>query len=313
MLAGEGHAMRIAITGASGFVGSSLATSAAAAGHTVLSLVRRAPRAAGEVAWQPESGAIDATALGAIDAVVHLAGDNVAAGRWTARRRTAIAASRGPVTTALCRTLAGLPQRPSVLVSASGTGIYGDRGDEVLTEDSEVGDGFLADVARAWEAGTAAAADAGVRVVNLRIGMVCDPAGGALRRMLPPFRLGLGGRLGSGRQWLGWITRDDLVAAILFCLQRDLHGPVLAVAPQPVTNRAFTAALGRALHRPTALPVPAFALRMLFGDMANELLLASQRTMPTRLPAAGFPYRHPDLEPAMRSLFAKTPGASEQA
>lgn len=298
--------MRIAITGASGFVGTAVTADLETAGHTVVRLVRQDAPYPGCARWNPATGQLDEKALGPIDAVVHLAGENVAAGRWTADRRRAIADSRGPATERLCRALAALPTPPRVLVSASATGIYGDRGDEPLDEDSAPGQGFLADVARAWEAGTAPLADAGARVVNLRIGLVLDPRGGALARMLLPFRLGLGGRLGSGRQWVGWITLHDLVAAIRSALSlTSLRGPVLAVAPTPVTNREFTAALGHALRRPAVLPVPGFALRALFGAMASELLLASQRTTPSRLLAAGFPFAQPQLGPALLAMFAR--------
>lgn len=298
--------MRIAITGGSGFVGTAVTADLEAAGHTVVRLVRHDAPYPGCARWNPATGQIDHTALGQVDAVVHLAGENVAAGRWTAARRRAIADSRGPATERLCRALAGLPIPPRVLISASATGIYGDRGDEPLDEDSAPGRGFLADVARAWEAGTQPLAAAGTRVVNLRIGMVLDPRGGALPRMLLPFRLGFGGRLGSGRQWVGWITLHDLVAAIRSALTiASLRGPVLAVAPEPVTNREFTAALGRALRRPTFLPVPAVALRALFGAMATELLLASQRTRPSRLLAAGFAFAQPQLGPALQAMFAQ--------
>ena len=291
--------MRIAISGASGFVGSAVAADLRGAGHDVVPLVR------GDN-WQPDTGALDATALGAVDAVLHLAGENVAGGRWTDERKARIADSRGPVTERLSRALATLPQPPRVLVAASATGIYGDRGEAELDERSPGGDGFLADVARAWEAGTAPARAAGMRVVNLRIGMVLDPAGGALQRMLPPFRFGVGGRLGNGRQWVSWITRRDLVRAIRFALERDeLRGPVLAVAPEPVRNAAFTQALARALRRPAFLPVPAFALRVLFGEMADALLLASQRCRPQELCQAGFRFEHPAIGPALQQLLAR--------
>ena len=291
--------MRIAISGASGFVGSAVAADLRGAGHDVVPLVR------GDN-WQPDTGALDATALGAVDAVLHLAGENVAGGRWTDERKARIADSRGPVTERLSRALATPPQPPRVLVAASATGIYGDRGEAELDERSPGGDGFLADVARAWEAGTAPARAAGMRVVNLRIGMVLDPAGGALQRMLPPFRFGVGGRLGNGRQWVSWITRRDLVRAIRFALERDeLRGPVLAVAPEPVRNAAFTQALARALRRPAFLPVPAFALRVLFGEMADALLLASQRCRPQELCQAGFRFEHPAIGPALQQLLAR--------
>jgi hypothetical protein len=295
--------MRIAITGSSGFVGEALVQSLRVDGHDIVRLQRGSGGGPGTARWDPATGALDQQALGRLDAVVHLAGENVAGGRWNATRKRAIADSRGPATTALCRALAALPQRPAVLVSASATGIYGDRGDELLDEDSPAGSGFLADVARAWEAGTEPLRASGTRVVNLRIGMVLDPSGGALRRMLLPFRLGIGGRLGAGRQWMSWITRDDLVAAIRFALRRaELRGPVAAVSPNPVTNREFTAALGRALRRPTILPAPAFALKLVFGEMASALLLASQRVQPRRLLAAGFAFTAPTLDQALAAL-----------
>lgn len=298
--------MRIAITGSSGFVGSAATVALRAAGHDVVRLVRGADAAADSAPWNPASGELDPARLGAVDAVVHLAGENVAAGRWSAARKQAIAASRGPATERLCRALAALPRRPATLVSASAIGIYGDRGDEPLDEHSPPGRGFLAEVGRAWEAATGPAADAGIRVVNLRIGMVLHPTGGALARMLPPFRLGVGGRLGHGRQWTSWITLADLVGAIGFVLARpDLRGPVLAVAPEPVTNREFTATLARVLRRPAVLPVPALALRLLFGEMATSLLLASQRARPTRLLAAGFPFAAKHLEDALRALVPR--------
>ncbi|MGE3173866.1 MAG: TIGR01777 family oxidoreductase [Planctomycetota bacterium] len=296
----------IAITGASGFVGTALAESLRAAGHTVLRFTRPGSAGSagtGRIDWDPATGAIDRDAAAAVDAVVHLAGANVAAGRWTAARKRAIQDSRGPATERLCRSLAALP-RPPVLLSASATGIYGDRGDEPLVEDSAPGRGFLAEVAAAWERGTAPLEQQGARVVHLRIGVVLGPGGGALAKMLPAFRLGLGGRLGGGRQFMSWIALDDLLGAIAFLLQRDdARGPVLCVAPQPVTNREFTRELGRALRRPALLPVPAFALRLLFGQMADEALLASQRAMPGRLLQLGYAFRHPELASALRAAL----------
>lgn len=298
--------MRIAITGGSGFVGRAATADLQQAGHSVVQLVRQQPVPGGDVHWDAATGAIDATALGHVDAVLHLAGENVAGGRWSTARKRRIQDSRGPATERLCTALAALPQPPRVLVSASATGIYGDRGDDELDERSQPGTGFLADVARAWEAGTRPARDAGLRVVQLRLGMVLDPSGGALRKMLPPFRLGLGGRLGSGRQWTSWITRADLLRAIRFVLEPgELSGPVLAVAPEPVTNAQFTAALGRALGRPAFLPVPEFALRLLFGEMADALLLASQRCRPQELLQAGFRFEQPAIGPALQRLLAR--------
>ncbi|MBM3963177.1 MAG: TIGR01777 family protein [Planctomycetes bacterium] len=297
---------RLAVTGSNGLVGKALCRAAPAAGWDVVRLVRSARGDAGTASWNPATGAIDAQALGAVDAVVHLAGENVAGGRWTKARKAAIADSRGPATEKLCRALAALPQPPKVLVSASATGIYGDRGDETLDEASAPGVGFLADVARAWEAGTAPLAQAGARVVLLRIGVVLARGGGALPRMLPPFRLGLGGPLGSGRQWMSWISLPDLVRAILFALGTErLRGAVLATAPTPVSNRDFGSTLGRVLRRPAVLPAPVFALRLLLGEMAQALLLSSQRCTPKALAAAGFVYEHGELETALRAVLAK--------
>lgn len=293
--------MQILVTGASGFVGSALVAHLRAAGHAVATLARsRSPTGS---AWNPDSGELSPT-LTAPEAVVHLAGASVAQ-RWTPAVREAIASSRGPLTDRLCRSLAALPKPPRVLVSASAIGVYGDRGDEVLDERSAPGRGFLVDVGTAWEAGTAPLAAVGTRVVHLRIGLVLDRQGGALGKMLLPFRLGLGGPLGSGRQWTSWITRHDLLRAIAFALTNDtLRGPVNAVAPAPVTNRDFTRELGRALRRPAVLPVPAFALRLLFGAMANDVLLASTRVQPTALLGAGFTFAHADLGSALRSALA---------
>jgi uncharacterized protein (TIGR01777 family) len=297
--------MRIAISGSSGFVGSALATHWRSAGHDVVPLVRGDGRHSrpGTIAWEPASGALDQAAAGALDAVVHLAGETVAQ-RWTRAKRAAIAQSRGQVTAALCRTLADLPQRPKVLLSASAIGIYGDRGDEELDERSAPGQGFLAEVAREWEAATAPAVQAGIRVAMPRIGVVLDRDGGALARMLFPFRIGLGGPLGSGRQWLSWITRDDLVRAFDFALHTAaLHGPFVATAPAPVRQRDFARALGRALHRPALLPTPGWLLRLGFGEMATALLLGSLRTQPSRLLELGFRFAQAQLDVALSHVL----------
>ncbi|MFO1076206.1 MAG: TIGR01777 family oxidoreductase [Planctomycetota bacterium] len=295
--------MRIAITGASGLVGTRLTTALRARGDEVVPFVRAAGRTG--VRWDPATGDLDTAALGTVDAVVHVAGEGIANGRWTAARMARMHESRGPATERLCRALAALPVPPRVVVAASGVGIYGDRGDEELDERSTIGSGFLAELARAWEAGTAPAAAAGMRVVNLRIGLVLARHGGALPRMLLPFRLGLGGRLGSGRQWMSWLTLDDLARAILFAIDTEaLRGPVVAASPGPVTNREFTRVLARALHRPAVLPVPAFALRLLFGSMAGELLLAGQRALPRALLAAGFDFADAELAAAFATVLA---------
>jgi uncharacterized protein (TIGR01777 family) len=299
---------RIAITGSGGFVGTALVQALRATGFTVLRLVRTAANDPDAVLWDPASGAIDVARLGEIDAVVHLAGESVAAGRWTAARKRAIQGSRGPATAALSRSLAALPHRPAVLVSASAVGIYGDRGDELLDEASRPGRGFLADVAQEWERATEPATAAGIRVVNLRIGLVLDPAGGALQRLLLPFRLGLGGKLAGGRHWMSWISRRDLVRVIRLAVANPtLRGPVVATSPHPVTNRDFTRALGRVLRRPTRLPVPRFALRLLLGEMADAMLLASQRACPTRLGVTGFVFDQPELEGALRAMLVREP------
>jgi hypothetical protein len=263
------------------------------------------------VRWDPERGEVDAAGLEGLDAVVHLAGENVGSGRWTAARKAAIRDSRVKGTRLLCEALAGLVRPPETLVSASAVGYYGDRGEEVLTEESPPGAGFLPEVSREWEAASGAASRKGIRVVTLRIGMVISPKGGALARMLPLFRAGLGGVIGGGRQYVSWVALDDLPNIILHTLQRgDLRGPVNAVAPRPVTNREFTEALGKALSRPTPLPVPAFALRLAVGgEMADALLLSSARVVPKRLIDTGYTFLSPELEPTLRRLL----GRSDQA
>ena len=302
--------MRIAITGATGLVGTAVADALTADGHDVVRVVRRATDAPQTALWDPSTGEIDLDALGAVDAVVHLAGENVAGGRWTSARKRRIHESRGPATARLCATLAAMDQPPKVMVSASATGIYGDRGEHELDEASSLGppDDFLAKVAADWEAGTRPLEEQGTRVVHLRIGIVLDKHGGALKKMLPPFQLGLGGRLGDGKHWMSWIALPDLVAAVQRALTDDaLAGPVLAVAPRPVTNAEFTRTLGRVLRRPTWFPVPRFALRLLFGGF-GDVLLSSQRARPARLLEAGFSFAFPDLEQALRSTLAQPKG-----
>jgi hypothetical protein len=300
--------MRLAITGSTGLVGSEVVTVLSAAGHEVVRLVRRAP-APGEkaVRWDPERGEVDAAGLEGLEAVVHLAGENIASGRWNAARKAVIRDSRVTGSRFLCETLAGLARPPKTLVCASAIGYYGDRGADVLTEESSPGAGFLPEVCREWEAATAPAARKGIRIVALRIGMVLSQKGGALARMLPLFRAGLGGVLGSGRQYVSWVALDDLPFIVLHALQcGDLSGPVNAVTPHPVTNREFTEALGKALSRPTPLPVPAFALRLAVGgEMADALLLSSTRVIPRRLEETGYRFRFPELGEALRHLLGK--------
>lgn len=295
--------LRIAVTGASGFLGSALVATLEREGHQVLRLVRRPPRA-GEIQWDPLAGTIDRAALDGVDAVAHLAGESIASGRWTAARRQSIRDSRILGTQLLASTLATLPRRPATFVSASAVGVYGNQGDEVLEESHAPGTGFLAEVGRAWERATDAAASAGIRVVLPRLGIILAPHGGALAKMLPPFRLGLGGPLGSGRQWMSWLTLDDAVGIFVAALTRpELSGPINAVAPNPVRNSEFTRALATAVHRPAFFPVPAPVLSALFGEMARETLLVSQRVVPARLEAAGFRFRDPELLPALQRLL----------
>ncbi|MEX2317088.1 MAG: TIGR01777 family oxidoreductase [Pirellulales bacterium] len=297
--------MIVAITGSTGLVGSALVESLERGGHLVRRLVRREVRdSEREIRWDPAASTIDAGELEGIDGVVHLAGENLAAHRWNEKVKREIRDSRVQGTRLLAETLAKLANKPDVFVSASAIGYYGDRGEQPVDESSPPASGFLADVCREWEAATQAARDAGIRVVNLRLGVVLSPRGGALVKMLLPFKLGVGGVIGSGRQVWSWIALDDLVAAIEFALANAaLAGPVNAVAPEPVTNREFTKTLGRVLRRPTVLPMPAFAARLALGEMADEMLLAGVRVEPRVLRSAGFAFQHPRLEPALRHLL----------
>ncbi len=298
--------MHVVVSGSRGLVGSALVPLLTTGGHRVTRLVRRATAGPDEAAWDPMRRQMDASRLDGADAVVHLAGENIAAGRWTPARKAEIRRSRVDGTRNLCEVLARLPRPPKVLVSASAIGLYGDRGAEVLTEESAPGTGFLTDVCREWEAATEPASRAGIRVVNLRFGMVLSPRGGALRKLLLPFRLGMGGRIGDGRQFTSWIALDDAVGVIHHALcEESVRGPVNAVAPGPVTNAEFTRTLARVLRRPTLLPVPAFAARLAFGEMADALLLAGARVMPARLQASGYRFRFPDLESALRHLLGR--------
>lgn len=293
--------MKIAVTGAGGLLGSAIASSLAHAGHDVLRLVRRAPRpGGGEIRWDPDAGTIDPE-LGGVVAAIHLAGESIAARRWTDATRSRIRGSRVRGTRLLAETLAALAPRPRVLISASAVGYYGDRGATLLDETCGRGSGFLAEVAEAWERAADPARKAGIRVVHLRIGVVLARRGGALAQLLPPFRLGLGGRLGGGRQYWSWIALGDLVEVVNHLLDRDdLDGPVNAVTPRPVTNSEFATTLARVLGRPAVLPVPAPVLRLMLGAMADEMLLASTRAIPARLTSSGFVFRHPELDGALR-------------
>lgn len=300
--------MNVALSGASGLIGGALVSSLEADGHRCRRLVRRTSSDPTEVEWRPERGLVESPAAEGLDALIHLAGENVAAGRWTAARRRRIRASRGPATRRLVESLARLERPPGVFVCASAVGYYGDRGGEVLDEDSPPGEGFLAAVCRDWEAAALRASAACERVVMLRFGVVLSARGGALARMLPPFRLGLGGRLGSGRQYFPWIHIDDAVAAIRHVMQRDVRGAVNLAAPEQVTNAGLTFAMAKVLRRQAPLPVPALALRIAFGEMAEETLLASARVVPRALQETGFEYRFPKLETALaRELSPDTP------
>jgi uncharacterized protein (TIGR01777 family) len=303
---GQEAGMHVAVTGSAGLIGSALVPSLAAAGHRVTRLVRGRAAGEGQAAWDPAEGIRDPARLEGVEAVVHLAGENIAAGRWTADRKAEIRRSRVEGTRKLCESLARLARPPRALVSASAVGYYGDRGAEALREDSAPGSDFLAQVCREWEAATEAAGRAGMRVAPVRIGIVLSAAGGALKKMLPPFKLGAGGRIGSGGQFMSWIAIDDLVGAIQHVLATEaLRGPVNAVAPNPVTNAEFTRTLARVLSRPALLPMPAFAARLAFGEMADALLLSGARVMPARLQESGFHFRHPDLEGALKHLLGR--------
>jgi uncharacterized protein (TIGR01777 family) len=297
--------VKVLVSGASGLVGRALVQSLRRQGHQVRCL-RRGSAGGGDVAWDPEVGALDPGALEGLDGVVHLAGENIAAGRWTPTRKARILSSRVQGTGLLAQTLARLAQPPSVLVCASAVGYYGDRGGEELTEASPPGQGFLAQVCRAWEEAAAPARAAGIRAAHLRFGMVLSARGGALSRMLLPFRLGLGGRMGSGKQWMSWICLEDAVRAILHLLEHpDLSGPFNAVSPHPCTNAEFARTLGKVLRRPALFPAPAWALRLALGEMAEELLLSSARALPVRLLESGFRFEHPELEKALRHLLGR--------
>jgi uncharacterized protein (TIGR01777 family) len=303
--------MKVIVTGSTGLVGRALVRSLLAEGHEVTRLVRgdaqsfKAPGTAA-VRWEPGRGEIDAQALEGHDAAVHLAGESVAEGRWDDEKKRRILESRVKGTTLLASALAGLSAKPGVLVSASATGFYGDRGPEILREESASGSDFLSEVCREWEKATLQASQAGIRVVHLRIGVVLSGEGGALQKMLTPFKLGLGGKVGGGGQYMSWITLEDLVGVIRRAVEDDsLRGAVNAVAPGAVTNEEFTKALGHALGRPTIFAVPAFAARLAFGEVADALLLASTRVEPARLKAAGYQFKHPEIEGALRSALGK--------
>ncbi|HEY2963879.1 MAG TPA: TIGR01777 family oxidoreductase [Pyrinomonadaceae bacterium] len=299
--------MKILVTGSHGLVGSALVKSLVEDGHEVVRLVRNERTfGAAEIEWHPEQGLIDAQQAEGLDAVFHLAGENIASGRWTEEKKRAIRDSRVNGTRLLSETFARLSRPPSVFVCASAIGYYGSRGDELLTEQSGPGNDFLASVCVEWEQATQPAAETGIRTVNTRFGIILDRDGGALAKMLTPFRMGIGGRVGDGKQWMSWIALDDVVAGLKFLLlDSAAKGPVNFVAPNPVTNAEFTQTLGRVLSRPTIFPIPAFGVRLAFGEMADALLLSSQRVEPAMLEDKGFPFYWPTLEPALRNLLER--------
>lgn len=302
--------MKILVTGSTGLIGSTLVPLLTGQGHAVTKLLRPSSNTSTSadaiIQWDPQAGKIDANRLEGFDAVVHLAGENLASGRWTERKKVELRDSRINGTLLLSGALAKLKSPPRVLVCASAVGYYGNSGDQALTEDASKGSGFLADLCQDWEAATRKATAAGIRVVNLRIGVVLSPTGGALAKMLLPFQLGVGGELGSGNQYLSWITIDDVVGAILHVIEDNtLSGPVNATAPKAVTNREFTCSLGKVLSRPTFVPVPEFGLRMLFGEMADQCLLSGQNVLPAKLERSGYKFQQTEIEPALRYVLAK--------
>ena len=297
--------MKIVISGASGLIGTQLVTTLKSSGHEVVQLVRRSA-AAGQIMWDPKSGKLDPASLEGCDAVIHLSGAGIGDKRWSDAYRKEILDSRTATTSLLANTIASLQRKPSVFLSGSAIGIYGARGDEQLTETSEHGTGFLADVCEEWEAAAKPAIDAGVRTVFLRTGIVLSPKGGALKKLLPLFRLGVGGKFGNGKQWQSWISMDDEVASIIHLLTANVSGAVNLTAPQPVTNAEFTKVLARVVKRPAIVPVPTFAPKILLGgELADALLFTGQRVMPQALTASGYVFKHSTLESALRSLLTK--------
>lgn len=297
--------MRIAITGAGGLIGSALRARLVGDGHEVIRVGRYASTYPPDVRWSIPHGQLNGSSLEGLDAVVHLAGEPIV-GKWTHDKKQAIRDSRVDGTRLLTATLANLNQKPAVLISASAVGVYGDRGDELLDETAGPGEGFLAGVCQAWEAAAQPAVEAGIRVVPVRLGVVISRDGGALKKMLPAFRMGVGGPLGNGSQWMSWVGLDDVVGAVLHLIaDGSVSGPVNLVSPKPVTNRQFTRTLAGVLRRPAVLPVPRFAARLAFGELADEALFASQRCEPGVLKKSGYTFRHPGLEAALRAAMQR--------
>lgn len=297
--------MKILISGSHGLVGSALIKSLEQdGGHEIFRLVRHYPESSSEIEWSPDRYSIALARIEGFDAVVHLAGESIAEGRWSDEKKKRIRESRVKGTRLLGDALANLAAPPKTMISASAIGYYGNRGDEVLTESSAPGKDFLSDVCVEWEKATALATEKGIRVVNTRFGIILDAKGGALAKMLPPFRMGIGGRIGSGKQWMSWIALDDVVGGIKFALTNaTLSGPVNFVAPNPVTNSEFTKTLGKALSRPTIFPIPAFGLRLVFGEMADALLLSGQRVEPALLAKVGYHFNYTSLDSALRHVL----------
>jgi uncharacterized protein (TIGR01777 family) len=297
--------MKIVISGASGLIGTQLVAKLSQGGHEVIRLVRRSPKS-GEIQWSPKSGTLDAAALEGADAVIHLSGAGIGDKRWTTGYRKEILDSRTDTTALLAKTIASLSRKPSVFLSGSAIGIYGARNDEQLTEVSTHGTGFLAEVCEQWEAAAKPAVDAGVRTVYLRTGIVLSPKGGALKKLLPLFKLGVGGKFGNGKQWQSWISIDDEIGAIEYLLTANVSGAVNLTAPNPVTNAEFTKVLASVLKRPAIVPVPTFAPKILLGgELADALLFTGQRVIPAALNASGYTFKHTTLESALRSLLSK--------
>ena len=297
--------MKIIISGASGLIGKPLVARLRKYNHEVIQLVRRAAKS-GESQWNPANGLIDASVIDGADAVIHLSGAGIGDQRWTAKYRQELLDSRTKSTTLLATTIAKCAKKPSVFLSASGVGIYGPRGDEQLTEQSSHGDSFLAEICKQWEAATKPAIDAGVRTVFLRTGIVLTPLGGALKKQLPLFKFGLGGKFGNGKQWQSWISLDDEISAIEHLLTANISGAVNLTAPNPVTNSEFTKALGRTLRRPALLPIPKFGPKLLLGsELVENLLFTGQRVMPVELQKSGFAFQHSTIDVALRALLNK--------
>ena len=293
---------RILVSGSSGLIGAALIPALKSRGYDVTCLVRGAASGKDQIQWDP-ARPLAPESLSGFDAVVHLAGESIV-GRWTETKKRRIRESRVQGTRRLAEALAQASQQPRLLISASAIGYYGDRGEETLREDSSSGSGFLAEVCREWEGADEPAAKAGIRTAQMRFGLVLSPSGGALQKMLPPFRLGLGGKMGNGRQWWSWIDIDDLVGAVQHVIKTEtLRGPVNVVAPRPLTNAEFTRTLASVLSRPAILPMPAFAARLVFGQMGDELLLASQRVEPAKLLASGYVFQKPDLRLALLAIL----------